>query len=99
MVATTVALQSNGKIVVGGKAAPNFPNPLSEFAMVRLTPNGSIDPAFANGERLHTPIGTFAVATAMAVQTDGRIVLAGYTRVPDPPTTLALARYFGDPVP
>jgi hypothetical protein len=39
---TAVALQIDGKIVVGGEIAP-------EAAVVRLTPNGTLDSSFGSG--------------------------------------------------
>ena len=94
-----VKLQSNGKIVVGGGAIPpTCPNPVSEFAAIRFNTNGSVDPTFGTDGQVRTAIGSNAAASAIAIQADGRIVLAGYTRAIDPwPTTLALTRYYGDP--
>jgi uncharacterized delta-60 repeat protein len=63
-----MAVQPDGKIVVGGKAAPD-----SGF-VARLTPDGKLDPAFGRegivlGRRL-PPVDT------LAVQPDGRIIVA-----------------------
>ena len=73
--ATSVALQSNGQIIVGGEAG----NP---GIIVRLNANGTIDTSFgANGvvSVRFRDIDNFTVG--VAVQTDGKIVVAG-TGVP-----------------
>ena len=80
-VATTVAIQGDGKIVLGGY----FTNPLAsfnrDFAVARLNGTGSFDNSFSGDAR-----ATFAVsslndeATDLVIQTDGKYVLSGYAR-------------------
>jgi hypothetical protein len=62
----------------------------------RVNTNGILDAGFGTGGQIHTAIGSIAFATAATVQTDGRIVLAGHTKVSDQ-DVLAVARYYGDP--
>ena len=94
----TIAIQSNDKVVVGGVGAPGSPVPLpGEFMAMRLEANGSLDPTFGTGGLVFTQIGGNSSASAIAVQTDGRIVLAGIASVTPQVYTLAVARYFGDP--
>jgi uncharacterized delta-60 repeat protein len=68
---TAVAVQSDGKIVVGGEIAP-------EAAVVRLTPNGSLDSSFgSNGTvNISFPGDDFSGAQVIgvAIQSDGKIV-------------------------
>jgi uncharacterized delta-60 repeat protein len=78
---------TNGDIYVAGTAAdPNNPR-LTEFALARYLPNGQLDLTFGtNGEVLtnfgNTPIESdSAFANAVAVQRDGKIVVAGSARV------------------
>jgi len=54
-------------------------------------------PTFGTGGTVTTPIGTFAFASAIAVQPDGKIVVAGRATIGGVPN-FALARYtFGVP--
>lgn len=71
-----VAVQPDGKIVLTGEAS-NGAN--SDFAVARFNANGSLDTAFDYNGFLTTPIGTGAdVASDISVQSDGKIVAAGY---------------------
>lgn len=91
-----VAIQANGKIVVAGRA-PNVPN--SNFVTVRYNRNGSLDTKWGNGGIVTTELGGNADAiNAVAIQKDGRIVVAGESDSLTPGTRwFALARYMGDP--
>lgn len=77
--ATSIALQPDGKIlVVGWCEAPN----LESFCAVRLNGDGTRDTSFvgtaATGKVL-LPIGTYRnYANSAALQSDGKIVLAGF---------------------
>ena len=76
--ATTVAVQRDGKIVVGG----DFDNGLNyDMSVVRYNANGSLDSTFdGDGIATTTPVlGLFPdYTTAMVIQRDGKIVIAGY---------------------
>ncbi len=79
-VATSVALQQDGKIVVGGYAQASF-NGDYDFAVVRLNFDGSPDLSFGNAGQ--STVG-FQLggslddrATGVAVTGDGKIVLGG----------------------
>ncbi|MBK8465040.1 MAG: InlB B-repeat-containing protein [Chloracidobacterium sp.] len=59
------------------------------------TPPGYFDPTFGNGGRVTTQIGTgdfFADGTSIAIQADGKIILAGFERS----SGFALVRYNTD---
>jgi len=72
--ATAVALQSDGKIVVGGACQVGVNH---DFCAVRFTREGPLDPSFNNtGKAIATGTGT---ASSIAVQPDGKVVLGGYT--------------------
>jgi uncharacterized delta-60 repeat protein len=74
--AVAVALQPNGKILVAGNAEVTS----LDIGLVRLNPDGSFDPTFGNGGKVQTDYqGRADVATSMALQPDGKIVVAGYT--------------------
>ena len=75
--AKAVALQTDGKIVAAGYSIiNNAPN----FIVTRYTPTGVLDAAFGTFAPgiTTTAIGSGAVANAVAVQTDGKIVVAGF---------------------
>lgn len=69
-------LQGDGKILLAGSIRYNQTGPLA-FAAVRLLPSGALDPAFGSGGIAEVPIGNEAIANAVAIQPDGKIVLGG----------------------
>jgi uncharacterized delta-60 repeat protein len=75
--ANAAALQSDGKIVLVGTCFNASTG--NDFCAVRYDTNGSLDATFASGGIAITPITTsYDEATALAIQADGKIVLAGY---------------------
>ncbi len=92
----SIAIQANGKIVVGG-TSPTASN--KNFATVRYNRNGSLDQKWGNGGIVTTDLGGNADAiNAVTIQKNGRIVVAGESDVATPGTRkFALARYMGDP--
>ncbi len=100
-----VALQANGKIVIAGTAAGNVATPQTGFALWRFSPDGALDPSFGNGGSVTTPLGSGGIGNAVAIQSDGGIVVVGTAQIPTSPPAapgtipnFAVARYFGDPV-
>src|ERR1700752_3413310 len=94
-----LVIQPDGKIVVAGFAqlAGTGGTP-RVFALARYTSDGRPDAGFRNGGSLTTSFGgTFAAASAIMVQPDGKIVVAGTAdfnpRVPGSGLDFALARY------
>jgi len=72
-----VALQPDGKIVVGGHAGfVSNAVLVTSFAVVRLNPDGSLDTTFA-GDGSTTALGGASLSTAMVLTPDGKIVLGG----------------------
>ncbi len=70
-----IALQSDGKIVVAGYCdnGSNY-----DFCLIRHQPNGSLDNTFGTGGKVISPIGSSDdVGQAIALQPDGKIVVAG----------------------
>jgi len=90
-----LVIQPNGKIVVGGRA-PNGSN--YDFVVVRYKRNGSLDAKWGNGGILTTDLGGNSDGiNAIAIQTNGRIVVGGETDSGTAGTRkFALARYIGD---
>jgi uncharacterized delta-60 repeat protein len=75
--ARAIALQADGKIVVA--ATTNYVGNEADFALVRLNDNGSLDTSFADGGKAVSGVGSeLDLATTIAVQADGKLLLAGY---------------------
>src|SRR5215471_8516496 len=72
IVVTNAALQSDGKIVV------LISNDLTNFALVRFLSNGSVDTSFGSGGVAQTIFGNFNFPGAVAIQSDGKIVVTGF---------------------
>jgi uncharacterized delta-60 repeat protein len=72
--ANAIALQVDGKIVVGGSS--NAATGLDDFAIVRYNQDGTIDNTFtiSQGGLFSGPAG---ICDAIAIQADGKIVAAG----------------------
>ena len=74
--ASGLAIQPDGKIVVVGGANDDDNN--ATFAVARYLPNGTLDTAFGNaGTLLISLAGGDAAASAVALQADGKVVVAG----------------------
>jgi len=97
--AGAVAIQSDGKIVVTGGAFavnPDDPNNNKLFdAVFRYNRDGSLDPSFGAGGKVTPPLSRPTVA----VQSDGKIVLAGRELIPRQGWDFVLARYDNDSSP
>jgi uncharacterized delta-60 repeat protein len=82
-VATAIALQaSDGKIVVAGYSEQ--PDTGLDFALARLSATGQLDSGFGDGGRQVLDFGRSDKASAVVVQGDGKIVVAGFTNRSDP---------------
>ena len=88
--ATAVAVQPDGKIVVAGYASNGA---RADVALARLKPDGSPDHGFASDGVTTTPIGRGSGAEALALQPDGKIVLAGFSAGSNGRSRLTLVRY------
>jgi len=84
-----MAIQNDGKIVVAGTSNDGIN---SEFAIARYNTNGSLDNTFGIDGKITTSFGSQAEAFCMAIQSDGKIVAAGY-RYNDSTWEFAVARY------
>lgn len=91
-----MALQSDGKIVVGGSTGPDNNNYV--FALSRFNPNGSVDSMFGTNGIVTHGFGTDVRSRiyAVAIQDDGKILVAGSTYHGFNDTDWALARYTVD---
>lgn len=89
--ANAMVLQSDGKIIVSGSSALADGN--STFGLARYNTNGSLDISFGNGGKQTTLMGVYSSANAMALQTDGKIILAGVSEDSNIVESFAIARY------
>lgn len=81
------ALQTNGKIIVTGSSS------IDDFVVARFNPDGSLDSFFGDDGKVVTPIsGSYEKANAVAIQSDGKIVAAGFSTA-DAVSSFAVARY------
>ncbi|MEO8765511.1 MAG: T9SS type A sorting domain-containing protein [Ginsengibacter sp.] len=87
--ATALGIQADGKIVVGGYASNGLD---ADFAIARYSLDGTLDASFDNDGRQTTNFGAYDNAYSLAIQSDGKIVLAGYTYV-GPNYNFAVVRY------
>jgi uncharacterized delta-60 repeat protein len=69
-------MQSDGKIVLSGYS---FNGSNNDFAVARYTTSGELDTTFSGDGKLTTPILSSDVATAVLLQSDGKVVAAGYS--------------------
>ena len=75
----SVAVQSDGKIVVAGATATDSLGVLFDMAAVRLTTAGELDAGFGSGGVKTVGFGAGSeYAMSVALSSDGKIVLAGY---------------------
>ncbi|WP_276504210.1 T9SS type A sorting domain-containing protein [Terrimonas pollutisoli] len=89
--ASSIAIQSDGKIVVGGAGiiGANY-----DFVLARYNADGSLDEDFDGDGKLITSFGSSDDLTAsIALQTDGKIVVGGYSHISGANYDFALARY------
>ena len=91
--ATSVALQADGKIVVAGYS---FNGSNYDFAVARYNADGSLDTTFNGTGKVITAASAFSGASEIMSQTsarqsDGKIVVAGYAN-----GAFAMTRYQAD---
>src|SRR5205814_3777910 len=89
--AASVSIQSDGKIVVSGVASVGGH---SRFAIARYCSNGNLDSSFKGG-MVTLAINSEASASAMAIDSQGRFVLAGFTYNNQGNYDFATARFIG----
>ena len=93
---TSVAIQPNGKIIVGGLT--DGAN-VYKIALARLNTNGSYDTTFSeDGKQTTIIFGRSEYITSLALQPDGKIVAAGgaVQNTTGAPGNFAVVRYLND---
>jgi uncharacterized delta-60 repeat protein len=91
-----VAIQPDGKMLVAGDNYITPPGWYSDFVIARYNTDGSLDASFGGGGRVITPIGTYSSAYSLAIQSDGKIVAAGFSINSSNNADFAIARYNTD---
>ena len=99
--ALTLKLQDDGKLTLAGFASDASDH--FQLLASRLNPDGSFDSTFGAGGKLLVQLGAganpFSDTTALATQSDGKLVLAGNARDASSHLHLLVARVIGDPLP
>ncbi|MBI2595273.1 hypothetical protein HYW46_00885 [Candidatus Daviesbacteria bacterium] len=90
--ATSLLLQSDGKLVAGGYNGTDFAS--TRFAAARYNSDGSLDTSFGTGGKVTTDFGATSIAFSSVLQNDGKIILAGDVRLAN--LDFALVRYNTD---
>ena len=85
-----VGIQGDGKIVAAGNCNQY------DFCVFRYTGDGSLDATFGSGGTAATSMGVANSAYAMAIQGDGKIVVAGSCYPGNQQADFCLARFEGD---
>jgi len=90
--ASSVAIQKDGKIIVAGRT---FVDNYDNFCLARYNSDGSLDTTFSHDGKQNNVFGTDDYfGQSIAIQNDGKIVLAGYSETPDgSSSSFAAARY------
>ncbi|HEY2714303.1 MAG TPA: delta-60 repeat domain-containing protein [Chthoniobacterales bacterium] len=78
-IANAAALQPDGKIVTAGIRFVGSSAVTGDFLVARYNADGTIDRTFGQGGRVTTDFGMTESASAVAIQPDGKIVVAGGT--------------------
>jgi uncharacterized delta-60 repeat protein len=85
-----LGIQSNGKIVIGGNIGPDGSK---DFIVARYTTAGVLDTTFSGDGKAVTDFGGNDSSDALAIQSNDKIVVAGFTNVSGTSDDFALARY------
>jgi uncharacterized delta-60 repeat protein len=88
----SIAIQSDGKIVAAGTTSVNPDRTGSNIALIRYNHDGAIDPSFGTRGIVITSIDTNSYANTVAIQSDGKIIVAGSSQ-DEHHEIFALARY------
>src|SRR5256885_15463207 len=93
-VAQAMVVQPDGQIIIAGYAIVNHSY---DFALARYATNGSLDTAFGNGGHITTDFFNGSdFGRAVALQSDGKIIVVGTASLANGNNNLALARYNAD---
>ena len=90
--AYSIALQADGKYVIAGSS---YNGTDLDFALARYNTDGSLDAAgFGSGGKLTTAVGSLSdQAQSVALQADGKIIVAGTSQATSINSNFAMVRY------
>jgi uncharacterized delta-60 repeat protein len=90
---TSMQIAANGRILTGGYAEPSGGN--AQFALAKFLPNGIPDSSFGKYGQVLTALTdtTQDYATCLSLQSNGEILLGGYSAPPTTATNFGLVRY------
>lgn len=93
--AWSLAIQPDGRYVVAGNRTGLYD---TRMQILRIQPNGALDASFGAGGRVLTSLGdqSESSARAVAIQSDGKIVVAGYSYSPGTGYVIALTRHLAN---
>jgi uncharacterized delta-60 repeat protein len=74
---TSLAIQSDGKVVVGGEATPTVDEYPTDFALARYTTHGRLDASFADGGIAVTSFHLDDWVEGIALQPNDKIIAVG----------------------
>lgn|SRR5436190_3988248 len=92
-IASALAAGRDGKLVVAGVSGSSTTGSEYDWALARYTTRGRLDPGFGVKGRVLTHFREGGYARAVAIQADGKPVLAGFLFGPGEGWVFALARY------
>src|SRR5207248_7969385 len=91
--AFSVAVQSDNKVLVAGWVSSGG-SMGNDIAVIRLNENGTLDTSFGGTGFVVTDLGSMSdAACSIAMQSDGKIIVAGQTDGATTSTDFALIRY------
>ena len=100
--ANAIAIQPNGQIIAAGSSFSNSKT-VEDFIVARYNADGTLDKRFAKNGKITTDFfRNVDSISAIAIQPDGRIVVAGFAQLAgqgSTPRVFALARYRNDGTP
>ena len=86
--AQSICVQQDGRVLVAGSADNGV---FKEFGVARLNDDGSLDNSFGSGGKVQTDLSDYDVAYSVAMQNDGKILMAG--RATTTNLNFAIVRY------
>jgi uncharacterized delta-60 repeat protein len=89
-----LAVMPDGRFVAAGTVSTTGSD--SQFGVARYNSAGILDGSFNGTGKAVTPIGTFAIGQAVAVQPDGKVIVAGEAQTGGSTFSVALMRYTAD---
>lgn len=90
--ANSIIVQNDNAIIIGGLLVGDS---YSSFAVVKLTPSGSLDSSFGVDGEVITDFGYSSVIKSVLLQSNGKIIGAGVSGIP-PIFNCSIARYNND---